>query len=81
MPVPRRGEMGVIEVDLFSEEVDSTDHPDAVRFRELLEEVAEEYRCSLVSFEVERGMVSFSFDDDVLTAEILKILQLEEPRS
>ncbi len=73
--------MGVIEVDLFSEEVDSADHPDAARFRELLEEVAEEYRCRLVSFEVERGMVSFSFDDDVLTAEILKILQLEEPRS
>jgi hypothetical protein len=73
--------MGAIEVDLFSEEVDNADHPTAVRFRELLEEVAEEYRCRLVSFEVERGTVSFSFDDDVLTAEILSILQIEEPRS
>lgn len=73
--------MGAIEVDLFSQDVDTADHPDAVRFRELLEEVAEEYRCRLVSFEVERGTVSFSFDDDVLTAEILKILQIEQPTS
>ena len=72
-------DMGVIEVDLFSEKVDSSDHPEAVRLRALLEELAEEYHCSLLSFEVERGTVSFSFDDDVLTAEILNILQRQEP--
>lgn len=69
-------QQGVIEVDLFSEDVDNTDHPEAAAFRELLEEVAGQYRCRLVSFEVERGTVSFSFNDDVLTAEILKILQI-----
>jgi len=72
-------DMGVIEVDLFSEEVDSTDHPEAVKLRALLEELAEEYHCRLLSFAVEQGTVSFSFDDDVLTAEILNILQRQEP--
>jgi hypothetical protein len=71
--------MGVIEVDLFPEEVDSPFHPKALRFRRLLEEVADEYRCTLLSFEVERGTVAFSFDDDVLTAEILKVLQPGKP--
>lgn len=71
--------MGFIEVDLFSKDVNSADHPQAIHFRGLLEEVAEDYRCRLVSFEVENGTVTFSFDDDALTAEILKILQIETP--
>ena len=66
---------GVIEVDLFSEEVSSPHHPEAASFRKLLEAVADEYGCSLLSFEVERGTVSFCFDSDELTAKILKILQ------
>jgi hypothetical protein len=66
---------GVLEVDLFPEDVDSPDHPEAEAFRDLLEEVAEEYRCNLVSFEVDHGVVTFSFDSDILMAEILKILQ------
>lgn len=70
--------MGVIEVDLFSEDVDTPDHPDAVNFRDLLESVADEYDCSLLTFDVEMGTVAFSFDSDELTAEILKILQAEE---
>jgi hypothetical protein len=70
--------MGAIEVDLFSEEVDGANHPEAIRFKRLLEDVAEEYNCSLLSFSVERGTVSFSFDDDELTAEIIKILQDEK---
>ena len=71
--------MGFIEVDLFSKDVNSADHPQAIHFRGLLEEVAEDYRCRLVSFEVEKGTVTFSFDDDALTAEILRILQIEKP--
>ena len=70
--------MGVIEVDLFSEDVDTPYHPEAVNFRDLLEAVADEYECSLLTFEVERGTVAFSFDSDELTAEVLKILQAEE---
>ncbi len=69
--------MGVIEVDLFSEDVNSLDHPKVVRFRKVLEEVAEQYRCVLLSFEINRGTVAFSFDDDGLTAEILKLLRTE----
>ena len=68
--------MGVIEVDLFSEEVNSLDHPEVVQFRILLEEVAEEYDCHLLSFEIDHGTVSFSFDDVELEAEILKTLTL-----
>lgn len=67
--------MGVIEVDLFSEDVDTPDHPEAVKFRDLLEAVAEEYGTRLVTFEVEKGTVAFSFDSDTLTAQILQILQ------
>ena len=71
----RTDAMGVIEVDLFSEEVNSPEHPEAAIFRKLLEQVADEYGCELLLFEVDQGTVSFSFDDDELTSEILKILQ------
>ena len=70
--------MGVIEVDLFSEEVSSPEHPEAVSFKKLLEVVADEYGCELLLFEVDQGTVSFSFDNDELTSEILKILQARE---
>jgi hypothetical protein len=65
---------GIIEVDLFSKDVESADHPEAKRFKRLLRNVAKEYRCKLTSFDVEHGTVSFSFDSDVLVAEILRIL-------
>jgi hypothetical protein len=67
--------MGVIEVDLFREDVDSPEHPEAVGFRKLLEAVAEDFDCTLLSYEVSRGTVSFSFDSEQLTAEILKLLE------
>lgn len=70
--------MGIIEVDLFSEDVDSLEHPEVVRFKKLLEEVADDYQCHLLSFDIDRGTVSFSFDNERLTADILKILQEEE---
>jgi hypothetical protein len=69
--------MGVIEVDMFDRDVDDPGHPVAASFRDLLEEVAEEYKCKLTNFEVSHGMVSFSFNDDELTAEILKILDVK----
>jgi len=67
--------VGIIEVDLFSEDVDSLEQPEVVKFRELLEEVADDYQCTLLSFDINRGTVSFSFDDERLTADILSILQ------
>ena len=66
---------GVIEVDLFDEDVNSPDHPEVMKFKKLLLEVAEEYHCRLLSFEVEAGTVSFAFDSDVLMAKILRLLQ------
>jgi hypothetical protein len=66
---------GLVEVDLFPAEVNSLDNPEVLRFRELLEEVALEYHCRLIFFDINSGIVSFSFDSDELTAEILQILQ------
>jgi hypothetical protein len=67
--------MGIFEVDLFSEDVDSPDHSEVVKFRKLLEEVAGDYRCTLTSFDIDHGTVSFSFDNDELDAEIVRILE------
>ena len=71
--------MGMIEVDLFSEDVNSPDHPEAIEFKKLLEKVAEDYDCHLLSFDIDHGTVIFYFDDDGLTAEILRILQTRAP--
>ena len=67
--------MGIIEVDLFSEDVNSLVHPEVLKLRELLEEVADEYHCYLIHFDIDRGTASFSFDNNKLNAEILKILR------
>lgn len=66
---------GLVEVDLFPEEVDSLDHPDVTRFKRLLEEVAQEYHCRLLNLDIDAGTVIFSFDSHELMADILKILQ------
>ena len=70
--------MGIIEVDMFSRDVNDPQHPVAESFQELLVEVAEQYGCSLLSFSVNRGVVSFSFDNDELMANIIKILQIDD---
>jgi hypothetical protein len=67
--------MGMFEVDLFSEEVNSTDHPQAREFKKVLEAVAAEFQCELLSFDVDHGTVSFVFDSDELNAEILRVLE------
>ena len=66
---------GYIEVDLFPEEVDSADHPEVIHFKGILEDVAEDFNCRLVSFEIRQGTVTFSFDSEELMAEILQILK------
>jgi hypothetical protein len=68
-------EPGKFEVELFAADVDGPDHPMAASLRELMEEVAEQYRCQLTHFEVRAGTVAFSFDSDELTAEILKVFR------
>ncbi len=68
---------GYIEVDLFPKEVDSLVHPEVIRIIQLLEDVAEEYHCNLVYFDIKEGTIIFSFDSDELTSEIVKVLQDE----
>jgi len=67
--------MGIFEVDLFPEEVNSSDHPEARKFRKVLEAVARDFQCELLSFEVDHGTVSFVFDSEELNAEILRMLE------
>ncbi len=67
--------ISLIEVDLFPSEINSLDHPEVLRFRDLLEDVALENQCRLLFFNIENGIVSFSFDSDKLMANILKIFQ------
>ena len=55
-------------------DVNDLDHPEVIALRELLEDVALEYHCRLIFFDVHQGTVTFSFDSDTLVAEILKIL-------
>lgn len=66
---------GFIEVDLFSKEVEDVNHPEALRFKRLLEEVAAQYKCDLTFFDVNEGTVTFSFDSDELMAEVVGLLQ------
>jgi ABC-type Mn2+/Zn2+ transport system ATPase subunit len=67
--------VGTFEVDLFPEEVNGVDHPKAKEFKKVLEAVAADFQCTLLSFEVDRGTVSFVFDSDELNAEILRVLE------
>ncbi len=66
---------GCFEVDLFPSEVDGVNHPYASQFKDMLESVAEQYECHLISFEVRKGTAIFSFDSDELNAEILDLLK------
>ena len=65
---------GFIEVDMFPEEINRLDDPQVIDFKRTLLEVAEEYDCFLTSFEINNGTVTFSFNNEELTAEILTIL-------
>jgi hypothetical protein len=66
--------LGILEIDMFTKDVDDPFHPKAEQFRLILEQVADDYECNLLTFEVSKGTVSFSFDNDKLTAEVLKLL-------
>ncbi len=66
---------GLIEVDLFPADVNSLDHPYVTHFKEILEEVAEQQDAHLLHFGVDNGTVIFSFDNDELMADIIRILQ------
>lgn len=63
------------EVEMFQADVDSVSHPYADQLKDMLEDVAREHDCQLVSFAVHQGTVTFSFDSNELTAEILRIIK------
>ncbi|RPI79827.1 MAG: hypothetical protein EHM45_01350 [Desulfobacteraceae bacterium] len=66
---------GVIEVDLFDEEVEGPDHPEAQKFRLLLEQVADDHDCELTFFQIEKGTVCFAFDNEELMTKVIKTMQ------
>ena len=66
---------GVIEVDLFDKAINGADHPEALQFRNLLQEVARDFKTRLVVFEVHEGTASFAFESDEPAAEILRVLE------
>ena len=66
---------GILEVDIFPPEVNDAFHPEAKKFQLLLKEVAEEYECRLIFFQVQNGTVMFAFDNHILMADILKLLR------
>lgn len=69
--------IGLIEVDMFPEEINSLEHPEVMRLRDVLEDVALEYHCRLTYFDIQNGTVIFSFDSEKLMSDILKILQTD----
>ena len=68
-------EYGYIEVDLFPTEINDLEHPEVIRFKKLLEDVAKEFNCDLTYFEIDHGTVIFSFNSDELIAEVLRMLK------
>ncbi len=66
---------GCFEVDMFPPEIDDLDHPYVSQFKDMLESVAEQYQCRLISFEIHKGTVLFSFDSDELNNDILDLLK------
>ena len=60
---------------MFSEDVNNPDHPEVVKLRLILEDLAERYGCNLRYFDIQNGTVTFSVDNDELLAEILRILE------
>ncbi len=65
----------LIEIDMFAPEVNDLDHWEVVHFKGVLEEVAEDYGCELVFFDINNGTVTFAFNSEPLMADILKILR------
>lgn len=67
--------MGIISMQLFSEDVDSLEHPDVREFVAILERMAEVYGCHLMSFAIQNGVVMFAFDSEEITGDILEDLE------
>jgi hypothetical protein len=67
---------GVIEVDLFDKDVNREDHPEVLKFKKVLLEVAAGLSTrSFSALRCAKERSRSAFDSDELTAEILNVLQ------
>lgn len=67
--------MPTVTIELFDETVRNTEHPEAVRFRLVLREIAVEYGTQVDRFEVENGVVTFRVGSKEMCAAILRQFQ------
>jgi hypothetical protein len=64
--------MSTLILPLFSEDVDSLDHPTAVGYREILESGSEIFAATLMTFAVHKGVIAVSIEGEEFVNEILQ---------
>ena len=67
--------MGTIALNLFDKDVDSLDHPRVKEFLENLKKMADVYRCQVVRFAIDKGVVIFNIDNEEMCNDILNDLK------
>lgn len=63
--------MGMIALNLFSEDVDSLNNPRVQEFKSLLENMADAYKTKLRTFAIHKGKVIFSVNDEEMCDDLL----------
>jgi len=63
--------MGMMALNLFSEDVDSLDDPRVQEFKSLLENMANAYKTKLRTFAIHKGKVIFSVNDEEMCNDLL----------
>lgn len=64
--------MASLGLTLFPRDTNTLDDPLVKEFRSMLERIAETYRSHLISFAVDHGTVTFNFDKEEVTYDILQ---------
>lgn len=67
--------MPTVTIEIFDETVRNTDHPEAVRLRLVLQDIAIEYGTQVDRFEVKNGVVTFRVGSKEMCAAIVRQLQ------
>ncbi len=67
--------MPTVTIEFFHETVRNTDHPEAVRLRRVLQEMAFKYGTQVGRFEVENGVVTFRVGSKEMCAAVLRQLR------
>lgn len=66
--------MRLIALKLFPKEINSLANPAVQEFKQILENIAKTYECSLRYFAIDHGMLLFQFDNEELIYDISKDL-------